>query len=76
MAWLEIAPSGVFQIGFRIGERKLKRSLRTNDRKEAEAARSRMDENIRLLERGRLTLPPNADVATFRSCLFGETRAA
>ncbi len=65
MAWLEIAPSGVFQIGFRIGERKLKRSLRTNDRKEAEAARSRMDENIRLLERGRLTLPPNADVATF-----------
>lgn len=65
MSWLELAPSGVFQIGFRIGERKLKRSLRTTDRKEAEAARSRLDENIRLLERGRLTLPPTADPAIF-----------
>jgi len=65
MAWLELAPSGVYQIGFRVGERKLKRSLRTDDRKEAEAALSRLDENIRLLERGRLVLPPKADVATF-----------
>lgn len=65
MAWVEIAPSGVYQIAFRVGDRKLKRSLRTTIRKEAEAARSRLEENLRLLERGRLILPPHADIASF-----------
>ena len=65
MAWVEIAPSGVYQIAFRVGDRKLKRSLKTTSRKDAEAARSRLEENLRLLERGRLILPSHADIATF-----------
>lgn len=65
MAWLEIESSGVYHIGFRFGDRKFKRSLRTTDEREADAARVRIEENIRLVERGRLELPPAANVATF-----------
>ncbi len=65
MAWLEVKNSGQYHIAFRFGNQKFKRSLRTTDRKDAEAAKSRVDENIRLVERGRLTLPDDADVAAF-----------
>lgn len=65
MAWLEVKNSGQYHIAFRFGNQKFKRSLRTSNRKEAEAAKSRVDENIRLVERGRLTLPDDADVAAF-----------
>ncbi len=65
MAWLEVKNSGQYHIAFRFGNQKFKRSLRTTNRKDAEAAKSRVDENIRLVERGRLILPDDADVAAF-----------
>ena len=65
MAWLEVAPSGQDQIVFRFGRRKFKKSLRTGNERDAEAACLRVEENIRLVERGRMTIPPDASVATF-----------
>lgn len=65
MAWLEQKKSGQFSVVFRFGEEKFKRSLRTKPSKEARAAKSRIEENIRLVERGLLTLPEDADVVSF-----------
>src|SRR5947209_700028 len=64
MAWLEQHPtSGIYRITLRYGGRKINRSLKTCDFKDAEAALHRVEENIRLLERGRLILPDDADLA-------------
>jgi integrase len=66
MAWLEQHPtSGRFRICFRWGGRKLKKTVRTTDQGQAEAALLRFQENLDLLERGRLELPAGADVGTF-----------
>jgi hypothetical protein len=65
MAWLEQKKSGQFSVAFRFGDQKFKRSLKTSHPKEARAARSRIEENIRLVERGLLTLPEDADVVAF-----------
>jgi integrase len=66
MAWLEQHPtSGRFKICFRWGGRKLKKTVRTDDSAQAEAALLRFQENLDLLERGRLELPAGADLATF-----------
>ena len=65
MAWLEEHPtSGRFKICFRWGGRKLKKTVKTTSRKDAEAL-LRLEENISLLERGRIELPPGADIGTF-----------
>ena len=66
MAWLEQHPtSGRFKICFRWGDQKLKKTVKTTSRKDAEALLLRFEENLALLERGRLELPQGADVATF-----------
>jgi integrase len=66
MAWLEEHPtSGHFKICFRWGGRKLKKTVKTNNRDDAETALARFQENLNLLERGRLELPPGADIGTF-----------
>jgi integrase len=66
MAWLEQHPkSGIYRITLRYGGQKINRTLKTSDSKEAEAVLHRVEENVRLLERGRLTLPEDADLATF-----------
>jgi integrase len=66
MAWLETHPtSGHFKICFRWGGRKLKKTVKSTDRDEAETALARFKENLHLLERGRLELPPGADIGTF-----------
>lgn len=66
MAWLEEHPtSGRFKICFRWGGRKLKKTVKTTSRKDAESALVRFEENIALLERGRIELPPGADFGTF-----------
>jgi integrase len=66
MAWLEEHPtSGHFKICFRWDGRKLKKTIKTTSRKEAEAALLRFEENVSLLERGRIELPPGADLGTF-----------
>jgi integrase len=63
-AWL-IEGNGSFSVGFRIGKKLYKRSLKTGDRKDAEAVRGRIEANLLELERGRLTLPEGADPFVF-----------
>ncbi|HEV3085131.1 MAG TPA: hypothetical protein VGY66_35550, partial [Gemmataceae bacterium] len=66
MSWLEEHPtSGHFKICFRWGNQKRKKTVKTGDRKEAEAVLGRFEENLRLLERGRIELPASADIGTF-----------
>src|SRR5262245_42383771 len=64
MASLELR-SDRFRIVFRIGGKKLHAALKTTDRKEAEGCLARLEENLRLVERGRLIPPPDADIQTF-----------
>jgi len=63
MAWLENDKSGNFHVCFRLGERKFKKSLKTKNERAAGAACARIEDNIRLLEMGRLTIPSGANVA-------------
>ena len=65
MAWLERTVSGHFKVAFRFGGCRFKRSLKTKNERSAQATASRLEENIRLIESGRLTIPDGADVATF-----------
>lgn len=66
MAYLEIdSTSGYYLIRFRYGGRPFKRSLKTQDHSEAEGVLGRVRETIRLLERGRLEMPPDADPGKF-----------
>lgn len=54
-----------FRIVFRFGGQKFHRSLQTEDEAEAESALGRLEDNIRLVRRGRLVIPDGADVPTF-----------
>ncbi len=65
MAWLEREPSGQFHVRFRIGSRKFKRSLKTKNESEAKTRRVRLEETVRLVESGRLTVPANVDLPTY-----------
>ena len=66
MAWLEQHPtSRRFKVCFRWGGRQYKKTVKTTDPEEADAIRVRLEENIALMERGRLEAPPDADLATF-----------
>ena len=66
MAWLEEHPtSGHFKICFRFGNRKLKKTVKTASKREAEGVLARFEENLRLVERGRIEVPPGADIGTF-----------
>ncbi len=66
MAWLEKHPSsGHFKICFRWGEKKKRKSLPITDSKSADAILLRFEENVALLERGRLELLPTGDIMTF-----------
>ena len=67
MAWLECERSGYYHVAFRLFDEKFKRSLRTKDRREAEARRSRLEENVRFVECGRLTIPTGTDPVAFLS---------
>ena len=53
MASLEFR-SHAYRIIFRFGGKKFQTPLKTADRKEAEGCLGRVEENLRLLERGRL----------------------
>lgn len=57
--------TGYFNIVFRFGSQKFTRSLKTKSKREALTRKARIEENIRLVESGRLELPADADVATF-----------
>jgi hypothetical protein len=65
MAWLETEKSGRFKVCFRHGGQKFKKALKTSDPGDANALVGRLEENLRLLERGRLELPHGADLAVF-----------
>ncbi len=65
MAWLDLPPSGVYHIGFRYAGRRWKRSLDTTNSQIAERARVRVEENLRLVQQGRLDVPSSVDVAEF-----------
>lgn len=65
MAWLT-KRGRVFHLGFRYSGRTFRTSLKTTERRIANAAVSRVDENLRLVETGRLELPPDTlDLPTF-----------
>jgi len=65
MSWLEQRSSGCYHVVFRLGNQRFKKSLKTRSDQVAEARRLRLDENVRLVESGRLAIPEGADVATF-----------
>ena len=57
--------SGRYRIRFRFGGQSYKRSTKTSDKREAWSIQGRVEETIRLLERGRLVLPPHVDPGIF-----------
>lgn len=65
MPWIELDPSGFYHVAFRFQGRRFRRSLKTRNRREAELLSARVEENIALVQRGRLRLHPNADPAQF-----------
>ena len=66
MASLHLSPSSKkFQIRFRFGGIAYKRSLKTTDKRDARSALSRVEETLRLIERGRIDMPPDANPAEF-----------
>lgn len=54
-----------YRVIFRLGGMKHHVSVNAADRKDAEACRVRLEENLRLVERGRLAVPEGADVGLF-----------
>jgi integrase len=64
MAWLE-QRGDQFHLGIRIGDRKLKRSLQTNNPDEAQRTVARVERRLKLIEQGDLVLPEGADLVTF-----------
>jgi integrase len=72
MAWLERdRPSSPFQLVFRYGNQRIKRSTKTRNERDANEIVARVDRRLELIERGELTIPDDADVATF---LMEETK--
>jgi integrase len=64
MAWIERRGQR-FRLAFRYGDEKFTVNLKSAGRKDAEACRARLEENLRLVERGRLTVPTGADLGLY-----------
>ena len=66
MASLEFDPaSGRYRIRFRYRGKPYKRSLKTVDKREAESLVGRVEDTLRLLERGRIELPSDCEPGLF-----------
>jgi integrase len=66
MAWLELDPdSNCYKVCFRYGGRRFKKSLKTDDRAEAEILVGGVEKNLLRLEQGLLELPESADIVSF-----------
>lgn len=65
MPWLEQRPNGCFHVSFRFCGQKLKKSLRTSNQRTAEARLLQLEENIRLVEKGRMEIPDDVDIVEF-----------
>ena len=64
MAGLEVR-NGRYNIILRFGGKRFVRSLKTSDEDVALGKKLRLEENVALVESGRLTIPDDADVMTF-----------
>lgn len=64
MAWLE-QRGDKFRIAFRFRGEKFRVNLKATGEKEANGCLARLEENLRLVERGRLDIPPGADLGLF-----------
>jgi integrase len=64
MAWLEQRGER-FRIAFRFRGEKFRINLKATDPKEADGCLARLEENLRLVERGRLAVPAGADLGLF-----------
>jgi hypothetical protein len=64
MAGIEVR-DGRYNIIVRYGGKRFVRSLKTDDEDEAMGRKLRVEENIRLVESGRLQIPDGTDVITF-----------
>ncbi len=65
MASIQQDPSGNYHVCFRFRDSRFKRSLKTNIKRKAEAAASRVEENLRLVDEGRIELPDGVDIPVF-----------
>ena len=65
MAWLELDRSGTYLIAFRFGGVRFKKSLGTRKKTEADSRLQRLEENLKLVDEGRLEVPDNGSVAAF-----------
>jgi integrase len=64
MAWVESRGKS-FRLSFRFNDRLYRVNLKSPDRQDAEACRIRLEENLRLVERGRIAVPTGADLGLF-----------
>ncbi len=64
MAWLERRGER-FRAVFRFRGQRFHVNLKAADEREADACLARLEENLRLVERGRLAVPPGADLGLF-----------
>jgi len=64
MAWVE-QHGQRFHVAFRIGDRRFKKTLKTTDRRAADALAQRIDERLRLIEAGHIVLPEGADLVAY-----------
>ena len=67
MAWLDEEKSGIFHVCFRYGGRRFKTSAKTREGTKAERLQARIEENLELVNRGRIKLPDDGDLVTFLS---------
>jgi len=66
MAWLEQdSRTGIFKVAVRVADSRLKRSLQTTDRKEAESIRGTVENTLSAIERGWLAVPEGIDLGDF-----------
>ncbi len=65
MASLQKDPSGNYHVCFRLGGTRFKRSLHTDAEDQATNQLALLEENLRLVNRGKLVIPDDADVPTF-----------
>ncbi len=70
MAWVE-QHGERFHVAFRIGNRRFKKTLKTEDRRAADALAQRIDERLRLIDQGHITLPEGVDLVAY---LFSDGR--
>jgi hypothetical protein len=64
MAWLDKRGQN-YRLVFQLGGQTFKRSLGTSDRREAEGLVALVERRIKMVERGELAVPEEADLATF-----------